>query len=452
MINSIIKNIVYPLWDIKDKSIRLKILKQLEKSQWETSETLKQQQWKKTIAILQYAHENCEYYKKIFDEHGIKINNIKDYKDYLTIPILSKKQIQENTPGLISARYQIDQLISAKTGGSTGKALKIYFDKQCQEIRNSAAIRCDRWAGWDPGMKRAAIWGNPPVADTWKKKIRMLLHDRLIFLDTMDLSPASMEAFIDQWEKYKPDIVFGHSHSIYIFAKFLLDRNIRSLRPKGAISTSMMLIPYEREVIEQAFGCKVTNRYGCEEVGLIACECEQHNGMHLNIDHLFIEFIKEDGSPAGDGEEGAIVVTDLINKGMPLIRYKIEDMGIPAERECPCGRGLPLMEKVVGRVADFLVRENGSLVAGVSLVERTLTAIPGLEQMQIIQDEINYIKLNIVQNKDFDEDRKKMLIEEFLTVFGKNVKIDISYVDNISLERSGKYRFSICNVKNSPIN
>jgi phenylacetate-CoA ligase len=452
MINSIIKNIIYPLWDIKDNSIRLRELKSLEKSQWETSETLKQQQWKKTIAILQYAYENCKYYKNTLDEHGIKIKNINNYKDYLTIPVLSKKQIQENTPDLISATYKIDQLIAAKTGGSTGKALKIYFDEQCQQIRNAAAMRSDEWAGWSPGMKRAAIWGNPPLPDTWKKKIRMLLHDRFIFLDTMNLNPGSMDNFISQCEKHKSYIIFGHSHSIYIFAKYVLDGNIQNLRPRGIISTSMMLIPSERKVIEQAFGCKATDRYGCEEVGLIACECEEHKGMHLNIDHLFVEFIKEDGSPAGDGEEGVIVVTDLINNGMPLIRYKIEDVGIPTARECPCGRGLPLMEKVAGRVADFLVREDGSLVAGVSLVERTLTAIPGFEQMQIIQDEINSIKLNIVLNGNYKEKSKNMLIEELLTVFGKNVKIDISYVDNIPQERSGKYRFSICNVKNSSAN
>ena len=84
----------------------------------------------------------------------------------------------------------------------------------------------------------------------------------------------------------------------------------------------------------QAFGCKVTDRYGCEEVGLIACECERHAGLHLNIEHLYIEFLRPDGSPAASGEEGAIVITDLLNHGMPFIRYRIEDVGVPTERRC----------------------------------------------------------------------------------------------------------------------
>jgi phenylacetate-CoA ligase len=94
------------------------------------------------------------------------------------------------------------------------------------------------------------------------------------------------------------------------------------LRLKGIISTSMMLLPHERKVIEKVFQCKVTDRYGCEEVSLIGCECEMHEGMHMNIEHLVIEFVKDDGSYAVPGEPGNIVVTDLMNYAMPFIRYK----------------------------------------------------------------------------------------------------------------------------------
>ena len=314
-------------------------------------------------------------------------------------------------------------------------------------MRNAAAIRSDRWAGWDIGMKMAALWGNPPVADTLKKKIRKGLYDRVIYLDTMNINEKSMLDFIRHWYEYKPQIMFGHSHSIFIFAKFVQENKIKDIKPRGIISSSMMLLPKERAVIEQIFSCKVTNRYGCEEVGLIACECEKHDGMHLNTDHLYIEFIKEDGMPAKTGEEGTIVITDLINHGMPLIRYRIEDVGVPSDRKCSCGRGLPLMEKVAGRVADFLVRKDGSLVAGVSLVERTLTAIKGIEQMQIVQESTSEIVLNIVKMEGYSQKSENDLMNEFLSVFGNNVKIKLHYVERIPQEQSGKYRFSICKIK-----
>jgi len=199
-------------------------------------------------------------------------------------------------------------------------------------------------------------------------------------------------------------------------------------------------------VIETAFGCKVTDRYGCEEVGLIACECERHQGFHLDIEHLFIEFLRPDGAEAAPGEEGAIVVTDLFNRGMPFIRYRIEDVGVPSERRCDCGRGLPLMEHVTGRVADYLKRQDGSLVAGVSLVERTLTAISGIEQMQIVQPSMTQIVLNIVRAPDYNDASEAALRAEFAGVFGPQTAITIVAGERIPQERSGKYRFSICHI------
>jgi len=207
-----------------------------------------------------------------------------------------------------------------------------------------------------------------------------------------------------------------------------------------------MLIDFERETIEKILRVKVTNRYGCEEVGLIACECEHHEGMPLNIDHLYVEIVNKSGLQAGAGEPGDIIVTDLINKGMPLIRYRVEDVGVTTDRNCPCGRGLPLLERIVGRVADFLIKKDGTLVAGVSLVERTLTAIDGIEQMQIVQDKIDQITLNIVTDQNYNKYSRTKLLDEFLRVFGNEITINIMKVDHIPQEKSGKYRFAICNV------
>jgi phenylacetate-CoA ligase len=322
----------------------------------------------------------------------------------------------------------------------------VYFDERCQQLRNAAAMRSDHWAGWDLGMKVAAIWGNPPVADTLKKKLRNLLLDRIYYLDTMAIDESSIRHFISVWRREQPRILFGHSHSIFILATFLRRMGVEDLRPLGIISTSMMLLEPERQAIEEVFGCRVTNRYGCEEVGLIACECERHHGMHLNVDHLAVEFLRDDGTEAKPGEEAHIVVTDLVNRGMPLIRYRVEDLGVPSNRHCPCGRGLPLMERVIGRRADFLKRLDGSLVAGVSLVERTLTAIPGIEQMQLVQNELGRVCVNVIKDSQFGGVAELRLRKELQMVFGQEVVLDIRYVSNLDQTRNGKYRFAICNV------
>jgi phenylacetate-CoA ligase len=295
-------------------------------------------------------------------------------------------------------------------------------------------------------MKVAAVWGNPPVAMSKKEKLRNLLLDRIVYLDTMSIDERSMQRFAETWRHERPQILFGHSHSLYIAAVFLRRLGLDQVRPQGIVATSMMLLEPERRVIEEVFDCRVTNRYGCEEAGLIACECEQHSGLHLNVDHLVVEFLRNDGSAAAPGEEGEIVVTDLINRGMPLVRYRVGDIGVASDRQCACGRGLPLIERVTGRQADFLKGTDGSLVAGVSLVERTLTAIPGIEQLQLVQDDLHCVCARVVQDDKFDILSAQRLREELRQALGEEIDVEIQCVSALPLTGAGKYRFAICNV------
>ena len=205
----------------------------------------------------------------------------------------------------------------------------------------------------------------------------------------------------------------------------------------------MMLLAPERDVIERVFGIHAFDRYGCEEVGLIGCECERHDGMHLNIDHLVVEFVREDGAPASPGEPGFVVVTDLLNDAMPFIRYRVEDLSSPLASPCSCGRGLPLMGRVSGRVADFLMRIDGVRVAGVSLIENTLTRFGGIEQMQIVQDDRDRILLRLVAGGDFERDARRQLLDYFASTF-PGARIDLELVDEIGREPNGKFRFAIC--------
>jgi phenylacetate-CoA ligase len=447
MLTTFSRHVAWPLWELDNATRVLPALRELERTQWLSERELLERQWQKLERLLNEAHEHCEYYARLFAACGLRPSRICSPADMAKIPILTKRDIQRNGNALVHRRYDVNQLAPAKTGGSTGTALKIFADLRCRDLRNAAAIRSDRWAGWDLGVKRAALWGNPPVADTLPRKIRSALRDRIVYLDTMKMDDRTMSGFVDRWQRVKPEILFGHSHSLYIWARWLKRQKVVTVRPRGVISTSMMLLAHERRVMEEVFGCSVTDRYGCEEVGLIACECERHAGLHLNIDHLYVEFLREDGSPAAPGEPATLVVTDLINVGMPLIRYKLEDMAVQASQPCACGRGLPMIQGVVGRTADFLIRADGSLVAGVSLIERTLTAIPGIEQMQIVQQSPHEITLHIVRMEGYDRRSEEGLLEEFRHVFGSTCRTAISYSDRIPQHASGKYRFAICNAE-----
>jgi phenylacetate-coenzyme A ligase PaaK-like adenylate-forming protein len=446
MMESLSRYVFYPLWDVKDRSSRLKELSALNKQQWWPEDKLRDLQWTRLQNLLKYAAEKSPYYRQLFRDHGLQPGNLSTWDAFQQIPVTTKQEIRNQTDDFISDDYDKKNLVTAKTGGSTGVSLNLFFDEQCQERRNAAQMWADRWAGWLPGEKKAAIWGNPPVARGLKQRLRLQLMDRTIYLDTMNLNDRSMGAFVEQWRQENPKAIFGHAHSIYLFARYVLEQGHTDLRPKSIVATSMMLLDHERDIIEQAFGCKVTNRYGCEEVGLIACECEQHRGMHLNLPHLVVEFLDANNQPVKPGEPGKIVVTDLNNFAMPLIRYRVEDVGVYSTRYCECGRQLPILEKLEGRVADFLKLPDGGQVAGISLVERTLTKVPGIEQMQLVQNSLNEVLINRVKGQEYSDQTDTLLLEAMREVFDETVSLVIQDVSKIPQEPSGKYRFSICKV------
>ncbi|UTA47362.1 hypothetical protein L1F30_14510 [Simiduia sp. 21SJ11W-1] len=436
----------YIAWDKKEGGTRLREFRALNAQDRLPPEQLAAIQQTRLNALLQHCWHNSDWYRPLLREAGYTPESVWSPADLTALPVTTKADIRDNIDQFIASNANKQQLARAKTGGSTGVSLNLFFDEHCQAMRNAGQMYADSMAGWHIGDRVAAVWGNPPKYTTAKAKLRAQLLDRMIFLDTMDLNNQSMGAFVARWHAFKPQVIFGHAHSIYIFAKFLLEQGIQTVRPVGVVATSMMLLNHERKSIEQALGCKVTNRYGCEEVGLIAVECEQHNGMHLNVQHLVVESLDAANAPAAPGTAGKLVLTDLNNFGMPLLRYRVEDVGALSNRQCSCGRTTPLLERLEGRVADFLKKPDGGQVAGVSLVERTLTKVPGVAQMQLVQDTLHEIKIHRVKGAEFNAQTDNALLQEFRQVFPDDVALTIKDADKIPQEASGKYRFSICRI------
>lgn len=442
------RNVVYPLWVAKDRSPRLRYLRELERSQYFDIARLKELQIAKLKAMIALAYEETPHYRALFDSLGFKPADFKDERDLKKLPILGKDQVRRHQADFLAKSLKDGPLSVFKTGGSTGTPVEVLKDPHTVELINATGLRAFRWTGWNIGEPVGMVWGNPPVNLNAKEKLLDTLISPEIYLDTMSLTDASMSEFVAKWQRSRPTLLRGHSHSIYIFASFCNKHGITSVRPKGIISSSMMLLPSERKVIEQAFACKVTDLYGCEEVGLIATECELHDGMHIDMENNYVELLDHNGNDVAPGEDGAVVVTSLLNRSMPLIRYKMGDVASLPGRACACGRALTLMNNISGRVADFLVRKDGSVVAGVSLVERTLTKFPGVAQMQIVQEDIDTIVLKIARDPDYSEATGRALVAEFKESVGTHNDVRIEFVSAIPQERSGKFRFAISKVPN----
>jgi len=441
----LVREVFEPLWDTYEGSVRLKTLRHLQRTQYHAAQEIRRAQDRALSRLVAHAVETCPFYRERFDAAGIDPTKVQSIADLRELPLLTKSDVRGHLDGLISTDYQRADLVPAKTGGSTGVALRIFCDRRGIEMRNAAALRSDEWSGWRRGEPLGAVWGNPPVAETLRNRIRCTLKDRCIYLDTMRIDGQAVADFVAQWHTMRPGMLFGHAHSIFILAEALRGQD-HGMRPTGIVATSMMLIPSERRVIEEVFAVPVTNRYGCEEVSLIGCECEEHHGLHLNSDHNIVEFLRDDGTPCAPGEDGRIVVTELVNFGMPMIRYEVGDRGIPSDRNCVCGRGLPLMEHVTGRVADFLVATDGHRVAGISIIENTLTKLPGIQQMQVVQEEARTLVVNLVPAPGYGPDTEAVLISSLQEYLGSQVVVRVNKVARIPQEKSGKYRFTICRI------
>jgi phenylacetate-CoA ligase len=335
------------------------------------------------------------------------------------------------------------------TSGSTGISVEVFVDEPAQQFKRACVLRSDEWAGWRLGEPVACIWGNPEYLKRgWRGRLRNLLLERARYLDTLRMDVAAMRHFAEDLRRRPPSLLFGHAHSLYLFAEFLRANGGAGFRPKGIISTAMVLHSWERSAIEEVFGTPVTNRYGCEELSLIACECERHEGLHVNAEGVYVEVLRADGSPCAPGEIGAVVVTDLVNRAMPLLRYQVGDMAAFSERQCSCDRGLPLMERIEGRVADYVVTPAGELVSGISLTENFAMLVPGLAQLQIVQEAVDHFVFRLVRGPDWvptSEARLAALVDER---FGPGVSHTCEFVERIPQESSGKYRFCISKVPN----
>jgi phenylacetate-CoA ligase len=195
-------------------------------------------------------------------------------------------------------------------------------------------------------------------------------------------------------------------------------------------------------VVEEVFGEVVFDRYGCEEIGLIASECENHDGLHVAAEGVYVEVV--DGT---ESEAGQILVTDLFNRGTPLIRYEIGDLATTRSGVCVCGRGLPRLGRVLGRTSDILCTPEGARISGTSILDTVMSHIQGFRQVQIVQEKLDELTFNVVEGDGLSERSLEVLAEAVRRYFGPSMRHKVVLVDRIPLTERGKFQFSVCKVR-----
>ncbi len=440
------RRLIRPLWARREDRRAAALRRELGRRQYDPPAVVRARQQVALRRVLRHAAGTVPYYRDLFARLRLRPEEITTADDLTALPLLTKADIRAHGPALLSERYRGEPLTTKRTSGSTGVPLAVKLDDGGLCWKRACTLRSDEWSGWRRGQRVAKVWGNPEYKQYGIKGfLRNWLYDRAVHLDTLQMTPATIRRFAEVLRRKRPELIFGHAHSVYLLADFLHRHGLPAHRPRGIITTAMVLHDWQRRRIEETFGRPVTNRYGCEEVSLIACECEAHRGLHVNADSVLVEVVR-DGRPAPPGVPGSVVVTDLSNFAMPLIRYAIGDVATWADRVCPCGRGLPLLESIEGREADYVVTADGRLVSGISLTENFALLVPGVAQIQIVQEELRRFLFRIVRGGDWGPASDRRLAELVAERFGKSTRYRCEFVELIPQEPSGKYRFCISHV------
>jgi phenylacetate-CoA ligase len=399
------------------------------------------------LRLLQHAYESAPFYRRRFDAAGVRPAQIACEAHFARIPTLTRDDIREHLPELRSQRYRPDELTSAATGGTTDTPVPIL--RSPESVREKVAIQWqfNRWAGFRPGDKVFNLWGarqdyveNPSWR--WRLYDRHLM--RRVWAPTSLFNEAVLESYRRMMNDFRPRIVYAYPTPLALFCEYLRTCGRPWHRPISAICTAEPLLLSQRQIIEETLGCPLFEHYGSREFGMIAAECEHHRGLHLNTAAAYLECVPMQGSDVEGLHE--ILVTDLLNYGMPLIRYRINDCVLPSEEVCPCGRGLPLIRRIEGRTTDVFRLANGDVVPGVALTNRVLQVCPGLKKVQVIQEALEKFRVRYVAGEVFeptDLDRLKVNLRRF---FPAEVQWEFERVADIERERSGKTRFCISRV------
>jgi phenylacetate-CoA ligase len=265
-------------------------------------------------------------------------------------------------------------------------------------------------------------------------------------IEAYDLTRETFVHFVDNYRRWSPTLIVGYASALRALSKFLLVEGLKLLPPKVVISSAELLDENTRLLIERAFCCPVMDRYGCREMGLIACQCLEGRQYHVNMQRIYLEVITDHSKGAPEDESGKLVVTDLGNYGMPLIRYEIGDRGrLSLRRQCECGRQSECLSLIEGRTVDFLIASDGRKVHGLYF-NRHIFKVSGVSQYRLVQESRDLIRLQVIENGPVTIEQIEGLIRLIREKIGENITVQFEKVASLPKTSSGKLRYIECHV------
>lgn len=416
------------------------VRRELESRQWDAPERVRRRQASRLVEILSHATKSVPFYR---DRWEIGHPEVEDAFEHLRgLPVLTKEDLQNRARLLVSEDTH-GRVSEKTTGGSTGQPVTVLKDRTALARERAASWLGYGWYGVEVGDRGARFWGSP--AELGMRRLRFALADlamNRIRFSAFAFDERDLEAYWRRCCRKQPDYFYGYVSMLTEFARHLREHGHdgSQLGLKVVITTAEALTGPHRELLEEVFDAPVQNEYGCGEVGAIAYECPA-GSLHVMAENLLVEILKEDGSPARPGESGRVVVTDLNNRAMPLIRYEVGDRAVRGS-SCGCGRGYAVLGEIQGRAYDFVRDRAGRSFHGeyfMYLFEDLRERGTDIDQFRVTQRSRDHLHVEVATPGRLDA-REEAFVRRRLGRDMSGMDVSLERVDEIERLDSGKTR------------
>ena len=445
MYTRLCSSLLFPLHERVKGHTSTALRRDLERTQWLPPEELSQLQLTRLQGFLTRAQKSVPYYRALFRQCRFDPAQLSSLAQLRQIPFMTKPLIRAN--GAELKAENAGRLIRYNTGGSSGEPLVFFMGMERVSHDVAAKWRATRWWGVDIGDPEIVLWGSPieiGAQDRLRSLRDLVLRSRL--LPAFDMSEARMDEYLRDIRRTRPRMMFGYASAMARLAAYARSTGI-PLAEAGVrvvFVTGETLYPDQRQVIEAAFSAPVANGYGARDAGFVAHQCPS-GSLHVSSEHVIVELVDGEGNGVGPGESGEIVVTHLATAAFPFIRYRTGDMAVQSPHPCACGRGLPVLEQVLGRSTDFIRTRSGIVMHALALIYE-VRGQPGVQAFKFLQAADYSIELHIAAGAEFTSEVEARALAGLRRRLGPDTPIRIARVEHIPPERSGKHRYVVSQI------
>jgi phenylacetate-CoA ligase len=445
---SALPGVAWPAIPANDAAAALALLFQLEQSQWLSAESLRERQMRQLEILFRHAHASVPWYRESWGaafDPALPLTQ----ERFAALPLLTRRDLQGNFETLKSRNIPAAHGTTgeARSSGSTGTPVRVLKTKLTILLWNVFTLRDHLWHRRDPKGKLAAIRHGITEGefDNWGPATSGLVSTG----PSVSLGIRTDIAAQLHWlQQHEPDYLMTYPSVLRELAQRSLERGVRLTRLREVRTLGELLTPEVRELCRQAWSVPVTDVYSADEVGYVALQCPQHEHYHIQSESVLVEILDDHDKPCAPGQVGRVVVTSLHNFATPLIRYELGDYAEPGE-PCACGRGLPVLRRVMGRVRNMLVTASGKKYWP-TFGARTLTEVAPVLQSQFAQKEFDLVEARLVIAAPVTTEQESRLRHRILSRLPQGFRLTIVYCEQISRGAGGKYEDFVCEVSESP--